>query len=82
MVAISYGNGVIAVEQYHGRINAEKFFSFVREHFAGMFKKSASPRGKYLIQDGDPSQKSVKVRSAWDEVGTRKFTMPTRSLQT
>ena len=37
MAAIAYGKGVIAAEQYHGRINAEKFSSFVCEHFASMF---------------------------------------------
>ena len=36
MAATAYGKGVIAAEQYHGRINAEKFSSFVREHFACM----------------------------------------------
>ena len=79
MAAIAYGKGVIAAEQYHGRINAEKFSSFVREHFASMFKKSANPRGKLFLQDGDPSQNSVKARSAWDEVGDRKFTIPARN---
>ena len=69
MAAIAYGKGVIAAEQYHGRMNAEKFSSFVREHFASMFKRSANPRGKLFLQDGDPSQNSVKARSAWDEVG-------------
>ena len=79
MAAIVYGKGVIAAEQYHGRINAEKFSSFVQEHFASMFKKSANPRGKLFPQDGHPSQNSVKARSAWDEVGARKFTIPARS---
>ena len=79
MAAIAYGKGVIAAEQYHGRINVEKFSSFVREHFASMFKKSANPRGKLFLQDGDPSQNSVKARSAWNEVGARKFTIPARS---
>ena len=79
MAAIAYGKGVIAAEQYHGRINAEKFSSFVCEHFASMFKKSSNSRGKLFLQDGDPSQNSVKARSAWDEVGARKFTIPASS---
>ena len=70
---------VIAAEQYHGRINAEKFSSFAFEHFARMFKKSANPRGKLFCQDGDPSQNSVKTRYAWHEVGARKFSIPARS---
>ena len=34
MVAIGYGKGVIAAEQYFGRIDADIFSSFVHEHFA------------------------------------------------
>ena len=37
MAAIAYGKGVIAAEQYHDRINAESFSSFICEHFASMF---------------------------------------------
>ena len=44
-----------------------------------MFKKSANPKGKLFLQDGDPSQNTVKARSVWDEVGTRKFTILARS---
>ena len=79
MAAIAYGKGVIAGEQYNVRINAETFSSFAHEHFASMFWKSANPRGKLFLQDGDPSQNSVKVRFAWDEVATWKFTIPARS---
>ena len=44
-----------------------------------MFKKNCNARGKLLPQDGDPSQNGVKARSAWVEVGTRKFTIAARS---
>ena len=44
-----------------------------------MFKKNCNERGKLLLQDDDPSQNSVKAWSAWDEVGTRKFTIAARS---
>ena len=43
MAAIAYGKGVIAAEQYFGRINADTFSSFVSEHFDSMFKKCPSP---------------------------------------
>ena len=79
MAAIAYGKGVIVAEQYFGRINADIFSSFVREHFASMFKKSANPKGKLFLQDGDPSQNSCKARTAWDEEGARKFSIPARS---
>ena len=76
--AIAYGKGVNAAEQYHGRINAEKLSSFIRELFANMFKKSTNARGKLLLQDGDPSQNSIKCRTVWDKVGAQKFTIPAR----
>ena len=79
MAAIAYGKGVIAAEQYFGRINADTFSSFVREHFASMFKKCPNPKGKLFLQDGDPSQNSCKARSAWDQIGARKFSIPARS---
>ena len=44
-----------------------------------MFKKSANPREKLFLQEGDPSQNSVKARSLWDEVSVQKFTTPARS---
>ena len=42
--AMAYRKGVIAAEQYHGRINAEKFSTVICEQFPSMFKKSANPR--------------------------------------
>ena len=44
MVVIAYGMGIIAAEQYHGRVNAKKVSSFVREHLASMFKKVLTQR--------------------------------------
>ena len=41
-----------------------------------MFKKCHNPKGKLFLQDGDLSQNSCKVRSAWDKIGARKFTIP------
>lgn len=38
MTAMAYGKEVHAVEQYFGRINADKFFFFVCEHIANIFK--------------------------------------------
>ena len=79
MAGIAYGKGVIAAEQYFGRINADTFTSFVHEHFASMFKKCPNLKGKLFLQDGDPSQNSCKARSAWDKIGAGKFSIPTRS---
>ena len=79
MRGIGYGKGIIAAEQSHGRINAEKLCSFVPENFIRMFKKGANPRGKFFLQNGNPSENSVKARSAWNDVGAGKFTIPARS---
>ena len=79
MTVVAYGKGVIAAEQYHCRITAEKFSLFVCEHSSSMFIKSANPRGKLFLQDGDPLQNSVKSTSTWDEAGAQKFTIPARS---
>ena len=49
MAARAYGKGVTVAEQYHGRINAEKFSNFICEHFASTFKRSVNPRGKLLL---------------------------------
>ena len=76
MAAIAYGKGVIAAEQFFGRINADTFSSFVSEHFASMFKKCPNPKGKLFLQDGDPSQNICKARYAWDKIGARKFSIP------
>ena len=38
MAAIVYEKGENAVEQYHGRINVQRFFSFVCDYFASMLK--------------------------------------------
>ena len=63
IVAIAYNKGVILCEQYHGRINGEMFADFILKHFNETFEKSANPRGKFFLQDGDPSQNSKKKQS-------------------
>ena len=76
MAAMACGKDGVPAEQYYDRINAENFSSFSYEHFSSMLKKSANPRGNLFLQDGDPSQNSVKSRTVWDKVGARKFTIP------
>ena len=66
MAAIAYGKGVIAAEQYFGRINADTFSSFFHENFASMYKKCPNLRRKLFLQDGCSLQISCKSRSAWD----------------
>ncbi len=79
MVAIGYGCGVVLCEQYQGRLNGKLFADFVRDHFKETFKKSANPRGKMFLQDGDPSQNSGIARDAMFKMGAKKFSIPARS---
>ena len=79
MTAIGYGKGVIAAEQYFGRINADTFSSFVHEHFASMFKKCPKPKGNFFFGKQGSLQNSCKAGSAWDEIGAQKFSIPARS---
>ena len=60
MTAIGYGKGVIAAEQYFGRINADTFSSFVHEHFASMFKKYPKTKGNFFLENRDPYKIVVK----------------------
>ena len=75
----SLWESLFAAEECHDRTNAKKFSSSICEHCASMFKKSANPRETLFLQNGDPSQNSVKSRTAWDKFAARKFTIPTRS---
>ena len=52
MAAVAYGKGVIAAEQYFGRINADTFSSFVREHFAGMLRNALTQKEKCFCKTG------------------------------
>lgn len=78
-VAIAYGKGVILAKQYHGRINGEMFQKFVRKYFRRTFRRSANPRGKLFLQDGDPSQNSRLAMKAFEKIGARVFRIPPRS---
>ena len=44
-----------------------------------MFEKSANPKGKLFLQDGDPSKNSSVDRQAMDSIGCRLFSIPARS---
>ena len=79
MVAIAHGKGVIYCHQYHGRINGEKFATFILDHFPAMFSLGNNPNGKLFLQDGDPSQNSRAAKDAMDEIPCRLFKIPPRS---
>ena len=46
--------------------------------FATMLKITANARGKLFLQDDTSRQNSMKVRSSWDEVALKKFSIPAR----
>ena len=79
IVAIAYQKGVICCEQYQDRFTGVYFANFIRTHFESIFEKSANPRGKLFLQDGDPRQNSVPAKQAMNEVGARLFAIPPRS---
>ena len=55
------------------------FADFVREHFENTFENSSNPRGKLFLQDGDPSQNSLKANNAIFGIGARMFSIAARS---
>ena len=79
LVAIAYNHGVILCEQYYGNINGEMFAQFILDHFQEAFAKSANPKEKLFLQDGDPSQNSKKAKVALNTIGARLFSIPPRS---
>ena len=76
MVVIAHSKGVIKCHQYFGPINSETCKSFIGEQFSNMFKNSTNPKGKLLLQDGDPSQNSKIACEAMDSVGCMLFKIP------
>ena len=80
MVAIAYNRGLIKCHHYEGAINAEMCKSFTEEYFSDMFEKSANPKGKLFLQDGDPSQNSKLSKDAMDELGLFKIPLQSPDL--
>ena len=74
-VAIAYGHGAVLCEQYDKQLTGQFFADFVREHFENAFENSSNPRGKLFLQDGDPSQNSLKVKNAIFDIGARMFSI-------
>ena len=79
LVAVAYKKGVILCEQYHGRMTGKLFADFVRESLPEVFSKSANPKGRYFLQDGDPSQNSGVANAALLKIGAYPFSIPPRS---
>ena len=73
LVAFAYNEGVIICKHYFGNINGDMFAQFVKDHFNENFRKSANAKGRFFLQDGDPSQNSKKVKVAFSSTDTNIF---------
>ena len=73
--AIAYGHGAILREQYEEQLTGQFFADFAREQF----ENSSNPPGKLFLQDGDPSQNSLKAKNAIFDIGAPMFSIPPRS---
>ena len=76
VAAIAYGKGFILSEQYKGNMNGEEFAESICTHFNSAFERSANPKGKLFLQDGDPSQNSRKAQNAMYAVDAKTFSIP------
>ena len=79
MVAIGYGVGIFHCEHFKEHVNGKNCAKFIRNSFPDMIKRSANPRAKRFLQDGDPSQNSAAACSAMVDVGIELFKIPARS---
>lgn len=76
-VAISYNRGIICAEQYTD-LNAASFSDFIYNKFREIFRRSAKTCKEWL-QDGDPSQNSVKAQIAMESIDAKLIKIPPRS---
>ena len=76
-VAISYNRGVICAEQYTD-LNAASFSEFIYNTFGKIFRRSGK-NCKEWLQDGDPSQNSVKAKAAMESLDANLIKIPARS---
>ena len=79
-VAIAYGKGVVLCKHIPWRVTGERFATFIKNVFPGVFKKcEVNPRGSLWLQDGDPRQNSKQAKEAWEKLGCEMFPIPARS---
>ena len=79
MVTIAYGKGVTMAKEYEENLNGKMFGAFIKKYFPPCFRKSANPKGKLFLQDGDTSQNSKVAMEALGKIKGRKFSIPPRS---
>ena len=79
MVCVSYGKGAVKCECYDGRINSDKFVSFLNEHLDDAFQKSCNPEARRFLMDGCPVQNSKVCRDRLDQLNAKIVHIPARS---
>ena len=76
IVAIAYRKDVMLFEQYQEGFTGKCYAEFVQKHFPHAFAESSNPRGKLLLQDGNPRQNSAAAKRALDNVDAKLFLIP------
>ena len=55
------------------------FQSFIDEHFEDISQRVNKPNTRFVLQDGDPSQNSAKLKAALTRVNAQLLLIPPRS---
>lgn len=79
-VDIAYGKGVVLCKHIPWKVTGQRFATFVKKVFPGVFAKcGVDLRGSLWLQDGDPRQNSKVAKQAWRKLGCEMFSIPARS---
>lgn len=76
LVAISYGRGVVLVQEYE-KMNGQYFAAFIRKELDACFRRFNGER--LFVMDNDPSQRSATAKKALENIGAVLHSIPPRS---
>ena len=79
MVGIAHEVGVVLCREVTTRLTGEQYATMLHDHFPTALDKTKNPKGKRILQDGDPAQNSKKAKRAMDIEGIKLFAIPPRS---
>ena len=79
MAAIAYNKDVVMCKQYEGSISGSKFAKLCDNHFPQAFMLTSNPNDKLFLQDGDPSQNSIKAMQVFQNMVAEVFSIPPSS---
>ena len=79
-VAIAYGNGVLMCQQWDPEVKftGRNYKEFVKEHSPNTPELSTNPENKLHLQDGCPVQKPKHAQMAYDDIGSKIFSISAR----